>query len=60
MRRRPSTQVDDPSRKDEPEPQPKAVAERLATLTDNSPGVHDVALEVGVIDRHWLEQPSQH
>ncbi|MDQ2749220.1 MAG: hypothetical protein M3Y44_06805 [Actinomycetota bacterium] len=52
--------MDDPSRKDEPEPQPKAVAERLATLTDNSPGVHDVALEVGVIDRHWLEQPSQH
>jgi adenylate cyclase len=57
--RRPK-EVVDPAEEETAEPQPKAVAERLAKLIDNSPGVRDVALEVGVIDRQWLDQPSQY
>ncbi|MFN2517783.1 MAG: adenylate/guanylate cyclase domain-containing protein [Jatrophihabitantaceae bacterium] len=45
---------------DSAEPQHKALAERLAKLIDNSPAVRDVAVEVGVIDRQWLDQPSLH
>ena len=37
----------------------KVVAERLAKLIDNSPAVRDMALEVGLIDRQWLDQPSK-
>lgn len=42
------------------EPQQRVLSERLARLIDKSPAVRDVALEVGVIDRQWLDQPSQH
>jgi len=60
VRPRASKDVAVPSEEDNPDPQPKAVAERLAKLIDNSPRVRDVALEVGVIDPQWLDQPSQH
>lgn len=40
------------------EPQHKVLSERLAQLIDNSPAVRDVAVEVGVVDRRWLDQPS--
>ncbi|MEP7019351.1 MAG: adenylate/guanylate cyclase domain-containing protein [Pseudonocardiales bacterium] len=60
VRPRAAKDVAVPSEDANPDPQPKAVAERLARLIDNSPGVRDVALEVGVIDPHWLDQPSQH
>jgi adenylate cyclase len=33
------------------------VGERLASLIESNPAVCDVAVEVGVIDKHWLEQP---
>jgi adenylate cyclase len=42
------------------EPQQKVVSERLAQLIDKSPAIRDVAVEVGVVDRQWLEQPSRH
>lgn len=45
---------------EDPEPQQSVVSERLARLIDNSPAVRDVALEVGVIDRQWLDQPARH
>src|SRR5262245_2994730 len=41
------------------EPQQKAVSERLAKLIDNSPAIRDMAVEVGIVDRHWLDQPSK-
>ena len=40
------------------EPQQRVLSERLAKLIHNSPAVRDVAVEVGVIDRQWLDQPS--
>lgn len=41
------------------EPQEKVLAERLAKLIDNSPAVRDLAVEVGLVDRQWLDQPSR-
>lgn len=41
------------------EPQQRVLSERLARLIDKSPAVRDVAVEVGVIDRQWLDQPSR-
>jgi adenylate cyclase len=41
------------------EPQQKVLSERLARLIDTSPAVRDVAVEVGLVDRQWLEQPSR-
>src|SRR5579859_2209022 len=43
---------------DEPMPQ-RALSERLAKLIDTSPAVRDMALEVGLVDRQWLDQPSK-
>lgn len=40
---------------DSSEPQQGVLSERVARLIDKSPAVRDVAVEVGVIDRHWLE-----
>jgi adenylate cyclase len=42
------------------EPQQRVLSERLARLIDKSPAVRDVAVEVGVIDRQWLAEPSRH
>jgi adenylate cyclase len=41
------------------EPEQKVVSERLAKLIDKSPAIRDVAVEVGVVDKQWLEQPSR-
>jgi adenylate cyclase len=41
------------------DPQERALAERLAKLIDNSPAVRDLAVEVGIVDRQWLDQPSK-
>src|SRR5438445_6199284 len=41
------------------ESQQKVMSERLAKLIDNSPAVRDLAVEVGLVDRHWLDQPSK-
>lgn len=35
------------------------VAERLADLLDDDPEFRDSALEMGVIDRQWLEKPTE-
>jgi adenylate cyclase len=37
----------------------KVLSQRLARLIDRSPAVRDVAVEVGVVDQAWLEQPTQ-
>lgn len=34
------------------------VSERLADLLDDDPEFRDTALEMGVIDHHWLEDPA--
>lgn len=34
------------------------VSERLADLIDHDPEFRDTALEMGVIDRHWLDDPA--
>ncbi len=36
-----------------------AVSERLADLIDHDPEFRDSALEMGVIDHHWLEDPAR-
>jgi adenylate cyclase len=41
------------------DPEQQVLSERLARLIDRSPAVRDVAVEVGVVDREWLEQPSR-
>jgi hypothetical protein len=43
VRPRQSKEIVDPAEAVSAEPQPKAVAERLAKLIDSSPGVRDVA-----------------
>lgn len=40
-------------------PQQRALAERLAALIESNPAVRDIAVEVGVVDRRWLEEPSR-
>jgi adenylate cyclase len=34
------------------------LSQRLAKLIDTSPAVRDMALEVGIVDRQWLDQPA--
>ncbi|HJQ43810.1 MAG TPA: adenylate/guanylate cyclase domain-containing protein [Jatrophihabitantaceae bacterium] len=41
------------------EPQDKVVSERLAKMIDTSPAVRDLAVEVGLVDKTWLDQPSR-
>jgi len=36
------------------------LSSRLAKMIDASPAVRDMALEVGLVDRQWLEQPAKH
>jgi adenylate cyclase len=36
-----------------------ALSERLAALIESSPAVRDLAVEVGIVDRKWLEQPAR-
>lgn len=38
----------------------RAFAARLAALIDSNPAVRDIAVEVGVVDRRWLDEPSRH
>jgi adenylate cyclase len=40
------------------EPQPLAIAERLAAMIERNPAVRDAAIDVGVIDPNWLADPS--
>jgi adenylate cyclase len=42
---------------DKPSP---VLSTRLAKMIDTSPAVRDMALEVGLVDRQWLEQPAKH
>lgn len=37
-----------------------ALAERLNKLLDETPELRDTAVEIGLIDRQWLEAPGQH
>lgn len=37
-----------------------AIAERLARLLRTQPDLCDTAVEVGIIDRKWLEEPGHH
>src|SRR5690606_21799444 len=36
------------------------LAERAAELLRRDPDLHDTAVEVGLVDRAWLEEPGQH
>ena len=38
--------------------EPISVPERLASLIESNPAVCDVAVDLGIVDRHWLEQPK--
>jgi adenylate cyclase len=38
--------------------EPTSVPERLANLIESNPAVCDVAVDLGIVDRHWLEQPK--
>jgi adenylate cyclase len=40
------------------EPQPNAVAQRLAAMIERNPAVRDAAVDVGVIDPDWLADPA--
>ena len=40
------------------EPQPNAIAQRLADMIESNPSVRDVAVDVGVIDSEWLADPA--
>lgn len=37
-----------------------ALAERVARMLKTDPGLADTAVEVGIIDRKWLEEPGRH
>lgn len=37
----------------------RLLSQRLAHLIDKSPAVRDVAVEVGVVDQAWLDQPER-
>lgn len=37
----------------------RVLSQRLARLIDKSPAVRDVAVEVGVVDQAWLDQPER-
>lgn len=37
-----------------------SLAERAAELLRRDPGLKDTAVEVGLVDREWLEEPGQH
>jgi adenylate cyclase len=39
--------------------QQKVLSEKLAHLIDTSPAVRDMAVEVGLVDKKWLEEPSR-
>lgn len=41
-------------------PDQRVVSRRLARLIEKSPAVRDVAVEVGVVDQAWLNQPEKH
>ena len=41
------------------DPQPMAIAQRLAALIERNPAVRDAAIDVGVIDPDWLAEPSR-
>lgn len=47
------------ARREHDEPQDRVVSQRLAKLIDTSPGVRDLAVEVGLVDKKWLDQPAQ-
>jgi adenylate cyclase len=40
-------------------PDERVLSQRLAKLIERSPAVRDVAVEVGVVDAAWLDQPAQ-
>src|SRR3954468_2872693 len=37
-----------------------ALAERMARILKSDPGLTDTAVEVGIVDRKWLEEPGHH
>jgi adenylate cyclase len=37
-----------------------AFAQRMARIVKIDPGLADTAVEVGIVDRKWLEEPGQH
>jgi adenylate cyclase len=37
-----------------------ALAERMASIMRRDPELIDTALEVGIVDRKWLEEPGRH
>lgn len=37
-----------------------ALAERMARILKTDPGLTDTAVEVGIIDRKWLDEPGHH
>src|SRR5436190_17024112 len=37
-----------------------ALAERMAKMMKSDPELVDTAIEVGVVDRKWLEEPGRH
>ena len=37
-----------------------ALAERMARIMQRDPELVDTAIEVGVVDRKWLEEPGRH
>ena len=40
-------------------PTQRQLSQKLAGLIETNPAVRDMAVEVGIVDPHWLEQPAQ-
>jgi adenylate cyclase len=40
-------------------PTQRQLSQKLAGLIETNPAVRDMAVEVGIVDPHWLEQPSK-
>lgn len=45
---------------DTAEPQPGAIAQRLAAMIERNPSVREAAVDVGVVDPDWLADPAHH
>lgn len=40
-------------------PTQRQLSQKLASLIETNPSVRDMAVEVGIVDPHWLEQPTK-
>lgn len=41
------------------QPTQRQLSQKLANLIETNPRVRDLAVEVGIVDPHWLEQPTR-